>query len=282
MSKDYITNPEEARDYLNRYKLFYNFVFLTLIVFVSRLIWLQIISGRELRQFSEKNRVKQNKILAPRGLILDRDGKALVENLPGFEAIISPQYIEDIQKLSEAIGPVIGLEPARVVEKIQRSRRINGPFTLIRLKDNLSRDEVFRLKRLRLDIPGLEIRESIIRYYPLTENGAQLFGYVGEISKKELEKLNQKYAADSIVFEQGDIVGKSGLEEYLEKKIRGSDGVSFIQVDAHGRETITDIPNIYGNQIQDIEPVHGHSATLTIDKDIQIAAFDSFKKLKPN
>ena len=279
MSKDYITNPEEARDYLNRYKLFYNFVFLTLIVFVSRLIWLQIISGRELRQFSEKNRVKQNKILAPRGLILDRDGKALVENLPGFEAIISPQYIEDIQKLSEAIGPVIGLEPARVVEKIQRSRRINGPFTLIRLKDNLSRDEVFRLKRLRLDIPGLEIRESIIRYYPLTENGAQLFGYVGEISKKELEKLNQKYAADSIVFEQGDIVGKSGLEEYLEKKIRGSDGVSFIQVDAHGRETITDIPNIYGNQIQDIEPVHGHSATLTIDKDIQIAAFDSFKKL---
>ncbi len=279
MNKDYITNPEEARDYLNRYKLFYNFVFLTLIVFVSRLIWLQIISGRELRQFSEKNRVKQNKILAPRGLILDRDGKALVENLPGFEAVISPQYIEDMQKLAEAVGPVIGLEPARVVDKIQRSRRINGPFSLIRLKDNLSRDEVFRLKRLRLDIPGLEIRESIIRYYPLTENGAQLFGYVGEISKRELEKLNQKYAADSLMFEQGDIVGKSGLEEYLEKKIRGSDGVSFIQVDAHGRETITDIPNIYGNQIQDIEPVHGHSATLTIDKDIQIAAFDSFKKL---
>jgi len=279
MNKDYITNPEEARDYLNRYKLFYNFVFLTLIVFVSRLIWLQIISGRELRQFSEKNRVKQNKILAPRGLILDRDGKALVENLPGFEAVISPQYIEDMQKLAEAVGPVIGLEPARVVDKIQRSRRINGPFSLIRLKDNLSRDEVFRLKRLRLDIPGLEIRESIIRYYPLTENGAQLFGYVGEISKRELEKLNQKYAADSLMFEQGDIVGKSGLEEYLEKKIRGSDGVSFIQVDAHGRETITDIPNIYGNQIQDIEPVHGHSATLTIDKDIQIAAFDSFKRL---
>lgn len=279
ISKDYISNPDEARDYLQRYKIFYNFVFFTVFIFISRLIWLQIISGQELRQFSEKNRVKQNKISAPRGLILDRDGKALVENLPGFEAVITPQYIEDIKTLSESVGPVIGLEPPRVIEKIQRSKRVNGPFTLIRLKDNLSRDEVFRLKRLRLDIPGLEIRESIIRYYPLSENGAQLFGYVGEISRRELEKLNQKYAPDLLKFEQGDIVGKSGLEEFLESKIKGVDGVNFIQVDAHGRETITDIPNIYGNQIQDIAPVHGHSATLTIDRDLQIAAHESFKKL---
>jgi penicillin-binding protein 2 len=278
MSQDYISNPEEARDYLSRYKFFYFFVSLTVLIFVSRLIYLQIISGRELRYFSERNRVKQNKIQAPRGLVLDRDGKALVENLPGFEAVLTPQYIQNRKELAELVGPVIGLDPARVVEKIERSGRLNGPFATVRLKDNLSRDEVFRLKRLRLDLPGLEIRESIIRYYPLRENGAQLFGYVGEISKKELNTLNKIHSADSIVFEQGDIVGKNGLEEFLEKKIRGSDGVRFIQVNAHGRTTITDIPNIYGDQIQDIEPIHGHSATLTIDKDVQLAAFESFKK----
>ena len=276
MSNQYISNPEEARDFLSRYRLFYIFIVGTVIIFTLRLTWLQIINGRELRQYSEKNRVKQNKIMAPRGLINDREGRPLVENLPGFEALVSPQYIEDLQKLAATVAPLVGLEPDKFIERIQKAKKLNGPFAMIRIKDNLSREEVFRLKRIRLDFPGLEIRESIIRHYPLFENGAQLFGYVGEISKKELERLNKKYAPD-LLLSQGDIIGKSGLEEHLEKKIRGLDGVSFIQVDAHGRETVTEIPNIYGEQIRDIEPNHGHSATLTLDKDLQTAAFKSFK-----
>jgi penicillin-binding protein 2 len=276
---EYISNPDEAKQFQSRYRSLTMIIVLTIILFIFRLAWLQVIQGNELRQFSEKNRIKQNKIAAPRGLILDRDGKALIENLPGFEVVISPQYIEDMKSLSENIAPVLGTEPAKVIEKIQKSKRINGPFSLVRLKDNLTREEVFRLKRLRLDTPGLEIRESILRHYPLNENGAQIFGYVGEISRNEIGKLNDKYK-DAFVFEQGDIVGKSGLEENLEKKIRGSDGVSFIQVDAHGRQTITEIPNIYGEQIRDQDPTPGNSAYLTIDRDIQEAAYKSFTDLK--
>lgn len=275
---EYISNPDEAREFQSRYKVLYLFIILTLIVFFFRLVWLQVIQGNELRQFSEKNRIKQNKISAPRGLILDRDGKALIENLPGFEVIISPQYVENIKTLADSIGPILGIEPAKVIERIQRSKRINGQFATIRLKDSLSREEVFRLKRIRLDTPGLEIRESIVRYYPLKENGSQLFGYVGEISKNEIPKLNEKYK-NLLTFEQSDVVGKSGLEEYLEKDIRGSDGVSYIQVDAHGRETVTEIPNIYGEQIKDLEPFHGNSAYLTIDRDIQEAAYKSMTGL---
>lgn len=277
----YISNPEEARSYQSRYKILYIFIGLTIVTFVLRLFWLQVILGNELRAFSEKNRVKQNKIISPRGLILDRNGATLVENLPGFEAVLSPQYIEDKKELAKIIGPIIGMTEDKVVEKIDRSLRVNGPFSTIRIKENLNREEVFRLKRLRIDLPGLEIRESIVRTYPLQENGAQLFGYVGEISKRELTQLKAKQAsADQIQFNQGDIIGKSGLEELLDDKIRGNDGVRFIQVDAHGRETITKIPNIYGKEITDLEPVHGNNATLTIDKDIQIAAYDSFVKNK--
>lgn len=277
----YISNPEEARSYQSRYKALYIFIGLTVVIFVLRLFWLQVILGNELRAFSEKNRVKQNKIISPRGLILDRNGATLVENLPGFEAVLSPQYIEDKKELAKVIGPIIGMTEEKVVEKIDRSLRVNGPFSTIRIKENLNREEVFRLKRLRIDLPGLEIRESIVRTYPLQENGAQLFGYVGEISKRELTQLKAKQAAaDQIQFNQGDIIGKSGLEELLDDKIRGNDGVRFIQVDAHGRETITKIPNIYGKEITDLEPVHGNNATLTIDKDIQTAAYDSFVKNK--
>ena len=272
---DYISNPDEAKEFQGRYRTLYIFVILTFIIFSLRLTWLQIFQGSELRRFSENNRIKQNKISAPRGLILDRDGRALVENLPGFEVVLSPQYVEDLKSLSQSVGPILGLEPEKIIEKFKRSKRINGPFATIRLKDNLSREEVFRLKRIRLDTPGMEIRESIIRHYPLNENGAQIFGYVGEISKNEIKKLNEKHK-DLLIFEPGDIVGKSGLEENLEEKIRGKDGVSFIQVDAHGRKTITEIPNIYGQQITDQDPLHGNSAYLTIDRDIQESAHKSF------
>jgi penicillin-binding protein 2 len=276
---DYISNPDEAKEFQNRYRNLSLFIIITFIIFGLRLTWLQIFQGNELRQFSENNRIKQNKLAAPRGLILDRDGKALVENLPGFEVILSPQYVENLKELSDTVGPILDIEPEKIVEKFKRSKRINGPFATIRLKDNLSREEVFRLKRIRLDTPGLEIRESIIRHYPIHENGAQIFGYVGEISRNEISKLNDKYK-NNLIFEQGDIVGKSGLEENLEEKIRGKDGVSFVQVDAHGRKTITDIPNIYGQQIIDLDPVHGNSAYLTLDRDIQEAAYKSFSENK--
>lgn len=274
----FVSNPDEAKEYLGRYKLFYVVIGLTLLVFCMRLWYLQIISGNELREFSEKNRIKQNKITAPRGLMLDRDGKVLVENLPGFEAILTPQYIENLDILAKSVGPVLGLEPDKLIQKVQKSRRQNGPFSQIRLKENLSREEVFRLKRMRLDTPGLEIRESIVRFYPLRENGAQLFGYVSEISKRQIPLLNDLYKG-AMRFEQGDIIGKSGLEENLEKDIRGTDGISFIQVDAHGREAVTRTPNIYGEQIKDQIPSHGNNAVLTIDRDIQEAAFKSFLSL---
>lgn len=271
---EYVSDPDESKEYWSRYKLFYLMIIATASIFTLRLWYLQVISGNELAEFSEKNRIKQNKIIAPRGLIMDRDGRVLVENLPGFEAVLLPQYIEHLSTLSQNVGPIIGLESEKIVQKVSRSRKINGPFAAVRIKENLSREEVFRLKRIRLDNPGLEIRESIVRYYPLKENGAQLFGYVGEISKRELPLYNEFYKG-GLKFEQGDIIGKSGLEQTLEKEIRGTDGVSFIQVDAHGRETSGTTPNVYGEKIKDQEAVHGNNSVLTIDQDIQTAVYKS-------
>ena len=274
---DYISNPDESKEYWSRYYLFYLAIGLSFCAFVLRLWYLQVISGTELREFSEKNRIKQNKISAPRGLVLDRDGKVLVDNLPGFETVLIPQYMENETAVAAAVGPILGYDTEKALARIQKSKRQNGPFAPIRLKENLTRDEVFRLKRIRLDTPGLEIRESILRHYPLKENGAQLFGYVGEISKKQLPLLNKVYDG-TFRFEQGDIIGKAGLEETLERDIRGTDGISFVQVDAHGRETASQTPNVYGEQIRDKEPLHGNNAVLTIDRDVQEAAFDSMMK----
>lgn len=276
---EYVNSPDEAKEYWSRYRLLYLVIFFTICIFSVRLWYLQILQGSELRDFSEKNRIKQNKIPAPRGLLLDRDGKVLVENLPGFEVLLSPQYIENLELVAKNVAPLIQSQPDLIIQKVQRSRRVNGPFAPVRLKENLTRDEVFRLKRIRLDNPGLEIRESIVRHYPLKENGAQIFGYVSEISKRQLPVLNELYKG-TLKLEQGDIIGKSGLEENLERDIRGTDGISFIQVDAHGRETVSATTSVYGEKIQDQEAVHGNTAVLTIDRDIQEAAYKAMTGLQ--
>jgi penicillin-binding protein 2 len=273
-SSQYISNPEEAKEYLPRYRLFYVAIALAFSIFIIRLWYLQIIQGTELREFSEKNRIKQLKIVAPRGLMLDRDGKVLVENQAGFEAVLSPQYIKNIDELANQIAPIIGMEPQKLIARVQRSRRQNGPFATIRLKDNLSREEVFRLKRIILDTPGLDIRESVVRAYPLQMNGAQLFGYVSEISKKQLPHYNRIYP--EMKFEQGDLIGQNGLEEVLEREIRGEDGTQFVQVDAFGRESVGPNSNVYGEQIRDKEPTPGYNVVLTLDKEVQEAAYKSF------
>ncbi|MFN9067978.1 MAG: penicillin-binding protein 2, partial [Bdellovibrionales bacterium] len=192
--------------------------------------------------------------------------------------VILPQYVENIDDLSKRIGDVIGYESDRVKQRVQRSRRVNGPFTAVRIKEGLSREEVIRLKKLRLEVAGLEIRETILRNYPLKENGAQFFGYVGEISKKQLPKLNRDFEG-KLRFEQGDIIGKSGLEETLELTIRGRDGVRLVQVDAHGRETIssTSSPNLYSESLKNQEPISGKHAVLTIDKTVQEAAWKTMQ-----
>jgi penicillin-binding protein 2 len=279
MANQYISNPEEAKEYLPRYNLIYVFIAMTVLAFIVRLWFLQILQGNDLREFSEKNRIKTNKVTAPRGLLLDRNGKILVENQAGFEVVLAPQYLDNLDELANNIGPILEIDPAKIKSKVLKSRKQNGPFFLVRIKDGLSRDEVFRLKRMRLDNPGLEIRESIVRSYPMKQNGAQLYGYVGEISKRQIPSYNELYKG-ILTFEQGDIIGKSGLEETLEKEIRGINGVSYIQVDAHGREAVTQTPNIYGQEIKDQDPSPGNNVILTLDRDIQEAAYKAFTDLQ--
>src|ERR1700727_2809908 len=96
------SSEEEAKEYLPRYKILYVTILLATLLILGRLWYLQIIEGTELRQFSEKNRVKETKLPAPRGLFLDRENRVLVDNLPGFEVTISPQYATKLNDTADA------------------------------------------------------------------------------------------------------------------------------------------------------------------------------------
>ena len=122
--------------------------------------------------------------------MLDRNGEVLVDNLTGFEATISPQYAKKLEETAKAVAKALDLETEKIIKDVKRSKRQNGPFRAVKIKDNLSMDEVFRLKILMWDHPSLRVRETIVRHYPLEVIGAQLFGYVSEISKSQIEKFN--------------------------------------------------------------------------------------------
>jgi penicillin-binding protein 2 len=270
----FIANDQEAKEYLPRYRLLYALVGFTLTVFFLRLWYLQIINGAELRAFSEQNSIKETKIAAPRGIIYDRNGEILVENLPGFEITIAPQYLTDLNGTAETIGKILNIPPAVIVQTVERSRKLNGPFRPVRIKDNLSRNEIFSIELIKSDYSGIDIKENVLRSYPLKANGAQLFGYVGEISKRQLPILNEKYG-NQIKFQQGDVIGKAGLEEVLDLYLRGKDGISVQQVDARGREAINET-NLLGDLAGVSPATPGNNVILTLDKDIQEAAYNAF------
>lgn len=278
---DFLSDPEETKEYLPRFNILYILVAVTTAIFFMRLWYLQVLQGTELREFSERNRIKEEKILAPRGMILDREGRVLVDNEPGFEAVITPQYSSRLEATAKELAPLIGLTSEAILKKVQRSRVQNGPFKPVKVKENLSRDEVARVERIRLDNPGLEVNMSVRRSYRLQENSAQLFGYVGEISKAELPKRNRGRENDP-KFQQGDWVGKSGLEEIYDPVVRGKDGSSFVQVDAHGREINTSRKESSSQIFKGIEEVEdatpGDGLQLTIDRDLQEATFEAFNK----
>ena len=272
----FIANEQEAKEFGPRYRLLYGLILSTFVLFFLRLWYLQIINGSELRAFSEQNSIKETKIAAPRGIIYDRNHEILVENLPGFEVTISPQYVNanDLEALAQAVGRALNIPAQQVVQLVKRSRIQNGPFRAVRIKDNLSRDEIFNLALIKSDFSGLDVKENVLRSYRLKADGAQLFGYVREISPEQLLLYNNKNEGQ-FKFQQGDLIGQAGIEKILDRDLRGKDGVAFQQVDARGREAMSQ-NNLLGNLTGFTPATPGNNVVLTIDKDIQEATFNSF------
>lgn len=278
---DIIHNPEEVKILLPRFRLFYATLAFMFFLFFGRLWYLQVYQGETLRIFSERNHLKELKVEAPRGLILDREGRPLVDNRLGYEVYLQSQYIKDWKTTIATIAPLISIPVDKLEIKVARSRKQQGRYAPIKIKENLSIDEVFRLKRARLTTPGLDIRDKIVRSYNLAKNGSQALGYVGEISQKQLPLFHKQYPL--INFEQGDTVGKFGIEELLEIELHGDNGVKLIQVDAFGREISSpqssrnpEAQQLFGNYVKDRAATPGNNVVLTLDMDMQNSTWDAF------
>lgn len=243
-------------------------------VFMTGRFWyLQVIKGKEFLVASERNQFREVARPAPRGLIFDRNGAQLLSNRPFFDLVIIPQYLpkKDREKTVRIISELFHI-PVEFIEK-KLSESVAVPkFVPIRVKRNLALHEVAMVESNKFFIPGIDVDIVPRRDYGHGEQ-AHLLGYLGEVGTKELDKLNSQ--SKNFSYHIGSIIGKLGVEKKYEQYLRGFEGKDFLQVDAQGRLN-SDAGDDIGADRR-MEAKRGFDVFLTIDADVQRAAYDAFR-----
>ncbi len=219
-------------------------------VLIGRMVYLQLWRGDYYAKQSDGNRLRQSRIIAPRGLILDSEGKELVNNLPGYAVVLQKQSSykpETLQRLSA----LLDMPVEEINKKIKASANYYEP---IMLKNNLDQQLVTKIEEQRRYMPEVMLSVQPIRNYPYHELGVHALGYVGEVSAYEIEQGLFKNVA------QGSLVGKAGLEKSYDQYLRGEDGAFMEEVDVAGNVV---------KHYDSVQPVPGKNLKLTLDYELQ-------------
>lgn len=219
-------------------------------VLLGRMVYLQLWRGDYYAKQSDGNRLRQSRILAPRGIIYDSEGKELVNNLPGYAVVLQKQSSykpETLQRLSN----LLQMPVEEINAKIKASKNFYEP---IMLKNNLDQQMVTKIEEQRRYMPEVMLSVQPIRNYPYHELGVHALGYVGEVSAYEIEQGLFKNIT------QGSLVGKGGLEKTYDKYLRGEDGAFMEEVDVAGNVV---------KHYDSVQPIPGKNLKLTIDYELQ-------------
>lgn len=219
-------------------------------VLLGRMVYLQLWRGDYYAKQSDGNRLRQSRILAPRGIIYDSEGKELVNNLPGYAVVLQKQSSykpETLQRLSN----LLQMPVEEINAKIKASENFYEP---IMLKNNLDQQMVTKIEEQRRYMPEVMLSVQPIRNYPYHELAVHALGYVGEVSAYEFEQGLFKNIT------QGSLVGKAGLEKTYDKYLRGEDGAFMEEVDVAGNVV---------KHYDSVQPVPGKNLKLTLDYQLQ-------------
>ena len=221
---------------------------------------LQVIDSDKYATLAERNRVREIPIIAPRGRMLDRDGRVLVDNRPSFSVLLIRDDMSQVEKHLAAISDGLGIPLDDLKTQIENAKDL-PKFQPIIIKPEASPADIAYIESHRTDIPVLEmISVSRRRYLP---DGflSHAVGYVGEVSEHEIEASNGK-------LRPGDFAGKSGLERQYNDILMGTDGKRRVVVNSVGKE-------MKDMRLSEQEAIPGKQIQLSIDYDLQLVAEQS-------
>jgi penicillin-binding protein 2 len=226
-------------------------------VIFLRLWYLEVLSEDKYRQQANDNRVRDVRVQAPRGDILDAQGKVLVDNRTELALQVEPRELpkpgEERKAMMSRLADVTGRKAGALEAEIADVQRVSKNSPVV-LQEGLSVDEVFYLRENQERFPGATVERVFTREYKQGATAAHLFGNVGEVTAEQLDQ--PRYSG----LQQGDLVGQSGIEYEYDRFLRGRPGSDRVQVDALGRPT---------RQLASKPAEAGDNVRLTIDSDLQ-------------
>ncbi len=220
----------------------------------ARLAWLQVAQGSRYKMLSDKNRINIKMLLPLRGQIVDRFGVPLAVNNQIYRVVIVREQAGDLEKSLAELQKVIAVEERDIQRVIKESKK-TAKFIPLRVKEELSWEEVARIEVHLPYLPGVSIERGEIRSYPYKDSTAHLVGYVRNVSPKDLEDDD-----DPVLKLPGFKLGKTGVERTYDKQLRGKAGASEVEVNVIGREV---------RELRRRDASLGDRVTLTIDGELQ-------------
>lgn len=212
--------------------------------------YLQVLRGRYYRELAENNRIRTIAIAAPRGTLLDRHGRLLVENRPSFNVLLHPEDAENLDGTLGRLGQLLSTGEAAIRERLARRSRLRP----VVVKADASLADVAALEARRLELPEASVEVIPLRAYPLAAAAAHALGRVGEVTERQLQ--NREFLG----LDPGDLVGQAGLELRYNRDLMGRDGQRRVIVNSRGVEVA---------EAGRDRPLEGPSLTLSLDADLQ-------------
>jgi penicillin-binding protein 2 len=233
------------------------YIILAIFMILAYGLWqLQVMQSDKYATLAEKNRVRNVPILAPRGKILDREGRIIVDNYPSFTALLLRDSSRDLSADAGLIAQGLHLDAKEVRDRIRHFASM-PQYQPIFLKDDITPDELAFVESHRNELPELDTIVAHRRLYPRNGFMAHLIGYVGEVSEEMLNQPRWEF------YNPGDVVGKSGVELQYNQILMGKNGQRRAVVNSKGREV---------SRLDETQAEPGKQLKLTVDLDLQIAA----------
>ena len=229
---------------------------------VTRLVQLQVVDHELFAEKSQGNRVRIEPVPPIRGLVFDRKGRVIAENLPAYQLELIPEQVDDIDDTLNRLA-AINLIEFEDIDRFKELSRSGPRFKPVTLKFRLSEEEIANFAIQRPRFPGVDFRPRLVRHYPSGTTVAHAVGYVGALSTNDLKRL------DPAAYAGTSHTGKTGVESSFESDLHGDTGYRHLIANARGRQVPSDTSELLDTLPDDLTPAPGANVYLSIDLDLQ-------------
>ncbi|MDJ0708966.1 MAG: penicillin-binding protein 2 [Woeseiaceae bacterium] len=237
---------------------------------IARLVQLQVVDHELFAEKSQGNRVRIEPVPPIRGLVFDRNGRVIAENLPAYQLELIPEQVGDIDDTLGRLA-ALGLIEEEEIPRFKDLSRSGPRFKPVTLKFRLTDEEIANFAIQRPRFPGVDFRPRLVRHYPDGAAVAHAVGYVGALSTDDLQRL------DAAAYAGTSHTGKTGVESAYESDLHGDTGYRHLITNARGRQIPSDTSELLDTLPDDLTPEPGNNVYLSIDLDLQLLATEAFE-----